>query len=100
MEDDADHADHRSANARDVSTLFVDGRLKVIPRRAARRAQLLEHLARTLFRPGRGYTESEVNEALVGVHEDYPALRRYLIEAGLLTRTRDGSEYRRAPRTA
>ncbi|MCE7080727.1 DUF2087 domain-containing protein [Streptomyces sp. ST2-7A] len=75
--------------------MFTDGRVKTIPRRTARRAQVLEPLTRTLFNPGRGYTEREVNEAPAGIHDDSPALRRYLVEAGLLTRTHDGSEYRR-----
>ncbi len=37
-----------------------------------------------------------MNDALRTVHEDCSALRRYLITSGLLTRTRDGSSYRRA----
>ncbi len=82
--------------ASDVTRLFVSGRLVAIPRRAARREQLLDHLARTLFEPDRTYTEPEVNEALGAVHEDFPALRRYLVESGRLTRTRDGGSYRRA----
>ncbi|MBT2408187.1 MULTISPECIES: DUF2087 domain-containing protein [unclassified Streptomyces] len=84
---------------RDVADLFAGGRLKAIPRKAARREQLLVHLSGTLFAPDRDYTEPEVNEALRTVHEDCSALRRYLITSGLLTRTRDGSSYRRATTT-
>ncbi|WP_371496806.1 DUF2087 domain-containing protein [Kitasatospora sp. NBC_00374] len=79
----------------EVSALFSRGRLTAIPRRAARREQLLVHLAETLFAPGRDYTEPEVNEALRTVHEDSSALRRYLVEGGMLARERDGSAYRR-----
>lgn len=79
-----------------VDALFSHGRLTAIPRKAARREQLLVHLTRTLFETERPYTEREVNEALLTVHDDFPALRRYLITAGLLTRTRDGARYRRA----
>ncbi|MFD0278013.1 DUF2087 domain-containing protein [Kitasatospora sp. NPDC127111] len=80
-----------------VSALFsADGRLPTIPRKAARREQLLTHLARTLFEPDRSYTEHEVNDALRAVHDDYPALRRFLVEAGHLARPQDGSSYRRA----
>ncbi|KPI08522.1 Protein of unknown function DUF2087 [Actinobacteria bacterium OV450] len=82
--------------AHQVADLFSGGRLIAVPRRTARREQLLAHLAETLFAPDRAYTESEVNAALRTVHEDCSALRRYLITAGLLTRTRDGSSYRRA----
>ncbi|MFI1281052.1 DUF2087 domain-containing protein [Streptomyces sp. NPDC020858] len=81
---------------RDVGDLFSGGRLIAIPRRAARREQLLVHLAETLFTVDREYTEPEVNDALRTVHEDCSALRRYLITSGLLTRTRDGRSYRRA----
>ncbi|MER5731467.1 DUF2087 domain-containing protein [Streptomyces sp. NPDC002138] len=73
---------------------FPTGRLKAVPRKPARRDQLLRHLAGRLFTPDRAYTESEVNEALRSVHDDTAALRRYLIIAGLLTRTRDGASYR------
>lgn len=79
-----------------MSALFSRGRLTAIPRKAARRRQLLDHLARTLFQQGREYTECEVNDAIRTVHDDCSALRRYLVEARLLTRARDGSAYRRA----
>lgn len=77
----------------EVSALFSRGRLTAIPRKAARRRQLLEHLTETLFERDREYTEHEVNEALLTVHEDFSALRRYLITDGWLTRHPDGSRY-------
>ncbi|MBM7440299.1 DUF2087 domain-containing protein [Streptomyces sp. HB132] len=82
-------------SSRQVAALFSGGRLTAIPRKPARREQLLEHLARTLFERDRVYTEREVNDALLAVHEDCSALRRYLVVAGLLERPRDGSSYRR-----
>lgn len=85
-----------SSSARQVSDLFSHGRLTTIPRKAARREQLLHHLALTLFASDRVYTEFEVNEALRTVHDDCSALRRYLVEAGLLVRPKDGSSYRLA----
>lgn len=82
--------------SRPVADLFSPaGRLKAIPRRAPRREQLLAHLAETLFEPARSYTEREVNEALLTVHDDFPALRRYLVTGGLLSRTKDGARYHR-----
>ncbi|WP_411083456.1 DUF2087 domain-containing protein [Streptomyces sp. cmx-18-6] len=78
-----------------VATLFTHGRLVAIPRKRARLEQLLVHLAETLFERDRSYTEREVNEALLTVHEDCSALRRHLVVAGLLVRPRDGSSYRR-----
>jgi hypothetical protein len=83
-----------------TADLFAsDGRLKAIPRRAARRTALLDHLVATLFEPARAYTEREVNEALKTVHDDFPALRRHLVTGGQLTRTKDGSAYHRQQRT-
>jgi hypothetical protein len=79
-----------------VADLFsAEGRLKAIPRKAARRAQLLAHLTETLFEPTRSYSEREVNEVLLSVHEDFSALRRYLVTDGHLSRTKDGADYRR-----
>lgn len=79
----------------DVADLFSHGRLIAVPRRRARREQVLRHLAVTLFDPDRAYAEPEVNDALRTVHDDFPALRRYLVENGHLTRTPDGGVYYR-----
>ncbi|MFD0148535.1 DUF2087 domain-containing protein [Streptomyces sp. NPDC055721] len=82
--------------SRPVADLFsADGRLKAIPRRPARREALLAHLTATLFDADRSYRESEVNDALRTVHEDFSALRRYLVIGGFLARTKDGADYRR-----
>jgi hypothetical protein len=89
-------SDNDPSGSRGVAALFSRGRLTTIPRKPARREQLLAHLAQTLFEPDRTYSEREVNEALLTVHDDYPALRRFLVVAGLLTRSKDGSSYRRA----
>ncbi|MEV0095154.1 DUF2087 domain-containing protein [Streptomyces sp. NPDC050738] len=78
-----------------VASLFSHGRLTAIPRKAARREQLLDHLTLTLFETGHDYTEREVNDALLTVHDDFSALRRYLVESGRLARPKDGSSYRR-----
>lgn len=45
------------------------------------------------FQCGRIYKEKEVNELLKPFYDDYVTLRRYLIEHGLLSRNRDGSQY-------
>lgn len=88
--------DNDPSGSHGVAALFSRGRLTTIPRKPARREQLLAHLAQTLFEPDRTYSEREVNEALLTVHDDYPALRRFLVVAGRLTRPKDGSSYRRA----
>lgn len=93
-------SDQRSSSGHGVAALFSQGRLTAIPRKTARREQLLEHLAHTLFRPDRTYTEREVNDALLTVHEDCAALRRYLVIGGKLARTKDGVTYRLMARPA
>ncbi|MFJ9412356.1 DUF2087 domain-containing protein [Streptomyces sp. NPDC101393] len=89
-------SDNGSSSAQGVAALFSQGRLTAIPRKAARRKQLLVHLTETLFEPDRDYDEQQVNRALRTVHDDCAALRRYLVIAGLLARTPDGSSYQRA----
>ena len=67
-----------------LRTYLVRGRLPVIPR-GVKRSLLLSYLA-TAFEPGVRYPETEVN-AIVGVwHPDVAALRRYLVDEGLLAR--------------
>ena len=50
------------------------------------------------FEPERGYTERQVNDLLQTwyLDADYVLVRRSLVDAGLLQRTRDGSRYWRA----
>jgi hypothetical protein len=73
-----------------------DGRLRVMPRKAADRRAVLEWLAQR-FETGRDYTEKEVGVVLDAAHAfgDPAWLRRDLFEAGLLDREPDGSRYRR-----
>jgi hypothetical protein len=78
-----------------VRALFRRGRLVEIPRAPETRLALLRHLAER-FEPGRRYREREVNAVLRGVHDDHAALRRYLVDAGLLGRDDDGATYWRA----
>lgn len=88
-------SENQSGGSHAVSALFSRGRLTAIPRKAARREQLLVHLTESLFERDRAYTEREVNDALLTVHDDCSALRRYLVDAHLLARPADGSSYRR-----
>jgi len=66
-------------------SFFEGGRLKQIPARRGKREIVLKMLARS-FRPGKRYTEGQVNEILGAVHEDYCTLRRELVMARLLER--------------
>jgi hypothetical protein len=78
-----------------VRALFSRGRLVEIPRAPELRAELLRHLVER-FERDRRYVEAEVNATLNEVHHDYVALRRYLVDAGLLERDADGATYWRA----
>ncbi|MCY4728049.1 DUF2087 domain-containing protein [Nocardioides sp. STR2] len=83
----------RAEQERLVGRLFSGGRIERVPaRRKVRAAVLLEVLGR--FEPGRDYSEPEVNEVLLGVHEDFAYLRRELVNYRYLERA-DG-RYRTA----
>jgi hypothetical protein len=69
------------------------GRISVIPARRAARLLLLDQVAQA-FEPGRRYSELAVNEILKSVHHDHAALRRYLVDEELLSRTPDGTYWR------
>ncbi len=62
-----------------------DGRLTSIPAHRAKRLVVLDHLVR-VFEPGVRYPEREVNALLAVWHPDTAALRRYLVDEGLLSR--------------
>jgi len=68
-----------------LSRFFTDDRLREIPTNRAKRRVVLERLAQE-FEPGLRYSEPEVNFTLQLFHGDYAALRRYLVDEGLLTR--------------
>ena len=77
----------------DVLSRFFEGsRLTQIPAARAKRIVVLERLALE-FEPGIRYPERQVNSILVVFHPDYAALRRYMVDEGLLTRA-DGSYWR------
>ena len=76
--------------------LDAQGRLKVWPKKQARKLDALRDLA-GMFDADRVYSEREVNALLDKAHTfgDLFLLRRALIEAGLLARDAHGREYRR-----
>ncbi|MCF6378348.1 DUF2087 domain-containing protein [Nocardioides KLBMP 9356] len=85
----------RAEQRRLVGRLFTDGRIERVPaKRKVRAAVLLEVLRR--FEPGREYSEKEVNEVLLGVHEDFAYLRRELVNYHYLER--EDGRYRTAAR--
>jgi len=68
-----------------LSAFVRNGRLVSIPPRRGKRLVVLHHLVR-VFEPGVRYPEREVNALLAVWHADVAALRRYLVDEGLLTR--------------
>jgi hypothetical protein len=77
--------------AASVLRVFIrNGRLVSIPASRGKRLVVLEHLAMG-FEPGIRYPEREVDALLRAWHDDYAALRRYLVDEGLLGR--EAGEY-------
>ncbi|WP_193318565.1 DUF2087 domain-containing protein [Nonomuraea phyllanthi] len=74
-----------SAEERVLRTFLVDGRLTTTAMRRDKRLVVLRYIA-AVFEPGVRYAEKDVNVALRAFHDDYAALRRYLVDEGLLSR--------------
>ena len=80
-----------------MAARYFDGdRLVEIPVGPVRRAVVLRILVDE-FEPGRYYQESEVRRILRKFHPDDAALRRYLVEEGLLARENGSRTYWRSP---
>jgi hypothetical protein len=91
---DTDEHEGVSADAARVLRAFVrDGRLVSIPAQRSKRRVVLDLLAQD-FEPGHRYPERKVNAMLRKWHDDTAALRRYLVDEGLLDR--EAGEYWRA----
>lgn len=76
--------------------LRPDGRIDRFPAGAADRDELLAHVADATLGGEETIAERELTERLARFADDPVTLRRYLVDAGLLTRTASGSEYARA----
>ena len=74
---------------------FVDvaGRIISIPVQRKKRLAVLRWLVED-FQPGRLYAEAEVNRVIGRRHPDFAALRRYLVDEELMSRTPDGTYWR------
>lgn len=77
-----------------VDALFHEGRLVSIPAKRELRLAALGRIADRLFAPELEYTEKQVNTAIRTCFDDPSAMRRSLVEEGLLDRENDGSLYR------
>jgi hypothetical protein len=74
------------ATASVLRGFFSRGMLTHVPLAHAKRMVVLDYLAQS-FEPGVRYPEAEVNEILGKFHDDYAALRRYLVDADFLGRS-------------
>jgi hypothetical protein len=81
---------------------FLDdsGKIMQMPSKRAKRLEVLQYLG-TKFEPGKEYREKEVNAIIDMWHTfgDYFLLRRELVDAKILNRTRDGAKYWRDPKS-
>ena len=68
-----------------LQSFLVEGRLRAIPSKRDKQLVVLDYVVQ-VFEPGVRYPEKEVNVALRAFHDDYAALRRYLVDEGMLTR--------------
>jgi hypothetical protein len=83
-------ADHR------LRAFVHDGRIATMPARQAKRLLLLDAVAQA-FEPGVRYSEAAVSGFLATIHDDFAALRRYLVDEDFLSR--DHGEYWRSAGT-
>ena len=77
---------------RDAFTSLSPLKLSHFPVKEKKKVAILAKIAEQ-FEQGRRYAESEVNQILQEIFDDYVTLRRYLIEYGFMERTKDCSEY-------
>jgi hypothetical protein len=74
------------------SFLNADGSLKQIPPQGNKLMIILNFIV-DVFAYDTNYTEKEVNTILRRFHVDTAALRRYLVDNGLMARESDGTRY-------
>jgi hypothetical protein len=84
----ADAAERERAKV--LKAFVKDGRLLSIPAQHAKRLVVLDLVVQD-FEPGRRYSEKMVNLIVGRWHPDVAALRRYLVDEGLLSR--EAGEY-------
>jgi hypothetical protein len=90
--------EHETEDVRKVlkSFLNADGSLKQIPPQGNKLLIILNFIV-DAFAYDANYTEKEVNTILRRFHVDTAALRRYLVDNGLMDRESNGTRYWRRP---
>jgi hypothetical protein len=92
VQDDRTRITVAEASAIEEKYIKADGSLLRIPRKEKEKLVLLRRLSGR-FEAGKKYTQKEVDAILIQAHEDYAALRRYLIDYRFMRREPDGSAY-------
>lgn len=75
--------------------LDAEGRIQQWPTGADDRDELLDWLADRVLPVGESIDERTLTERIAAFSGDPVAYRRYLVDAGIASRSRDGSAYRR-----
>ncbi|MFV1971298.1 MAG: GNAT family N-acetyltransferase [Acidimicrobiia bacterium] len=75
-----------------LGRFFAGDRLVEIPKNASKRRLVLEKIVQE-FEPGERYAERDVNFRIQLINADYAAIRRYMVDGGLMDRA-DGFYWR------
>ena len=86
-------ADAAPRRATGVERFLVDGRIAQYPGSSSERDLVLQWVAVRVLAPGETVSEAVLNGRLRVLADDTALLRRYLVDAGLVERRQDGSEY-------
>ncbi|MBF4624778.1 DUF2087 domain-containing protein [Clavibacter sp. VKM Ac-2872] len=82
--------------AQGVERFLRDGRIAQWPASPTDLDELLRHVVAQVLDPDEVLDEKALTERLLRLTDDHALLRRHLVDAGLVLRTRSGSEYARA----
>lgn len=86
-------AEHPAETKQGVDRWLRDGRIDHYPAKPAQRLELLQWVAARAVGAEEVLDEKALGERLAAFTSDVATLRRYLVDAGLLTRSNDGSNY-------
>ena len=75
-----------------LKNYIINDKIINLPRSEKKKIILLQYLLQR-FQKNKRYTEKEVNEIIKPIHEDFAALRRYLIQYGFMSREDNCSDY-------
>ncbi len=88
--EDGQHKREDAYRRKVIDTFFEYGKLRSIPVQRKKKLICYEVIAEH-FVPGRVYSEKELDEIILPIHEDYCTIRRDMISEGILSR--NGNEY-------